>query len=53
MTTVGPTTPAVERTAAIRAPAATASGTRQKHTMAYCCAVLEDQLGRRARDAGG
>ncbi|MDP9373332.1 MAG: hypothetical protein M3Q65_12945 [Chloroflexota bacterium] len=33
-----------ERTAAIRAPATTATGTRQKNKMAYFFAVLEDQL---------
>ena len=42
-----------ERTAAIRTPAAKAAGTWQKNKMGDCCAVLEDQLGRRAREAGG
>ncbi len=37
-----------ERTAAIRTPAATATGTWQKNKMAYFFAVLEDQLGLRA-----
>ncbi len=35
-------------TAAIRTPAAPATGTWQQNTMGYCFAVLEDQLGRRA-----
>ncbi len=37
-----------ERTAAIRTPAATATGTWQKNKMAYFFAVLENQLGLRA-----
>ncbi len=40
-----------ERTAAIRMPAATATGTWQQNTLGYFFAVLEDQLGRRAREA--
>lgn len=41
-----------ERTAAIRTPAAKAAGTWRKNTMGDCFAVLEDQLGRRVREAG-
>jgi hypothetical protein len=41
-----------ERTAAIRTPAATATGTWQQHKMGYFFAVLEDQLGLRTQEAG-